>query len=117
MTFMEPVSLLADGLCMFVRINVSRRHNYPFIRGDSNKDAAVNIADAIYILQNLFASGAPIVCQDAADANDDESVNIADAIYILQNLFANGPPLPPPGACGPDPDEGGALDCRDSTCR
>ncbi len=78
-----------------------------FIRGDSNGDGAVNIADAVYILQNLFAQGPPILCPDAGDSNDDEGVNIADAIYILQNLFAQGPPIPPPtGACGPDTTSG-----------
>ncbi len=90
-----------------------------FKRGDSNRDGGVNIADAVYILQNLFAQGPPIGCDDAADSNDDEGVNIADAVYILQNLFAQGPPLPAPGVdvCGPDPTghpTGGAeLGCAD----
>jgi hypothetical protein len=74
-----------------------------FRRGDVNQDGAMNIADAIYILQNLFAGGAQIACMDAADANDDEGVNIADGIYILQHLFAGGAavPAPHPG-CGVD---------------
>ncbi len=75
-----------------------------FKRGDANADGGVNIADAIYTLQNLFAQGPPILCPDAADANDDEGVNIADAIYVLQNLFADGPAIPPPHpGCGNDP--------------
>ncbi len=75
-----------------------------FKRGDSNRDGGMNIADAVYILQNLFAQGPDIYCMEAADANDDEGVNIADAVYILQNLFAQGPAIPAPGpdACGPD---------------
>jgi hypothetical protein len=75
-----------------------------FRRGDSNADGGVNIADAIYTLQRLFAGGDPILCLEAADANDDDSVNIADAVYVLQRLFAGGDPIPPPGpdACGPD---------------
>jgi hypothetical protein len=76
-----------------------------FKRGDSNGDGGMNIADAVYILQNLFAQGPAIDCMDAADSNDDENVNIADAVYILQNLFAQGPPIPAPGpdTCGADP--------------
>ncbi len=76
-----------------------------FKRADANRDGTANIADAVYILQNLFANGPPILCMDAADANDDEGLNIADAVYILQNLFAQGPPFPSPGpdACGEDP--------------
>ncbi len=89
-----------------------------FRRGDSNRDGGVNIADAVYILQNIFAGGAAIRCEDAADANDDESVNIADAVYLLQNIFASGPAIPPPHpACGPDTtgDTGGVqrLGCDD----
>ncbi len=82
-----------------------------FLRGDANRDGAVNIADAVYILQNLFAQGPAILCPDAADSNDDEGVNIADAVYILQNLFAQGPAIPPPeGACGEDPTSGAEGD-------
>jgi hypothetical protein len=74
-----------------------------FRRGDSNRDGAMNIADAIYTLQNLFAEGPPLYCPDAADANDDEAINIADPIYILQNLFAEGPDIPAPHPdCGID---------------
>jgi hypothetical protein len=75
-----------------------------FKRGDSNGDGGINIADAVYILQRLFAGGAPILCLDAADSNDDDGVNIADAVYILQRLFAGGAPIPDPGpdTCGPD---------------
>jgi hypothetical protein len=75
-----------------------------FKRGDSNRDGGVNIADAVYILQRLFAGGDPILCLEAADSNDDDGVNIADAVYILQRLFAGGEPIPPPGpdTCGPD---------------
>jgi hypothetical protein len=76
-----------------------------FRRGDANRDGGMNIADAVYVLQNIFAQGPDILCADAADANDDENLNIADAVYILQNIFAGGAPIPAPGAaeCGPDP--------------
>ena len=88
-----------------------------FIRGDSNQDGAIDIADAIRILQFLFAHGRALPCMDAGDANDDEKVDIADAIRVLSFLFGSGvkPPLPPPNQCGPDP-AGETLDCRDSLC-
>jgi len=88
-----------------------------FIRGDANQDGALDIADAITILQYLFARGRVLPCMDAGDANDDETVNIADAIRVLSFLFGSGvkPPLPPPSECGPDP-QGDTLDCRDSLC-
>jgi hypothetical protein len=75
-----------------------------FKRGDANANGTVDISDAVYTLQALFAGGAPIACPDAADANDDEAVNLADALYTLQYLFANGPALPAPFLeCGTDP--------------
>jgi hypothetical protein len=76
-----------------------------FKRGDANRDGGMNIADGVYILQNIFAQGPDILCPDTGDANDDENVNIADAVYILQNIFAQGAPIPAPGpaSCGPDP--------------
>jgi hypothetical protein len=64
----------------------------------------MNLADGVYILQNLFANGPAILCLDAADSNDDETVNLADAVYILQHLFADGPAVPAPHhECGVDP--------------
>jgi len=74
-----------------------------FMRGDTNADAKVDIADVIYTLKFLFAGGAPAGCRDAADANDDGQVDIADAVTVLNRLFGGGPPLPPPfGLCGLD---------------
>ncbi len=75
-----------------------------FVRGDANADGKpLDIADAVFTLSYLFASGPAPSCRDATDANDDGTVDLADGIYTLQNLFANGPALPPPsGACGSD---------------
>lgn len=81
-----------------------------FTRGDSNGDAALDIADASCITSYLFL-GADHPCRskvqrcfDAADANDDGAIDIADAITVLVYLFAQGPLLPAPSArCGPDP--------------
>jgi hypothetical protein len=85
-----------------------------FLRGDANTDGDMNMADAIYLLQYLFAEGPAVRCPDAGDANDDESMNLADGIYILQYLFADGPAIPPPHLrCGTDqtnhPDGGPEL--------
>jgi hypothetical protein len=86
-------------------IYVARWQTVPFKRGDANGDGKdLDVSDAVYILQNLFAGGAAITCSDAADANDDGAVNLADGVYILQNLFARGPELPLPYSdCGFDP--------------
>ena len=80
--------------------------------GDANASAALDIADAIFLLSHLFAQGPAPDCADAADANDDERLDIADAVKILGHLFASEGPLPPPfGSCGIESAED-ALDCR-----
>jgi predicted outer membrane repeat protein len=76
-------------------------------RGDVNIDGMTNIADAVYLLGNLFpgpGGSNTISCLDSADGNDDGLLNIADAIAILAALFGTPAlPLPPPtGACGAD---------------
>jgi hypothetical protein len=72
----------------------------PFIRGDMNRDGAVDISDPVGILGFLFLGTAPPACQDAADATDDGEVDIADPVFILLRLFqdASGSlPQPYPG--------------------
>ena len=88
-----------------------------FVRGDSNSDTTVDIADAVSVLDYLFSAGVAPGCFDASDANDDESVDVADAVQILDFLFSAGGPLPTPGAdrCGIDPTSG-PLDCQQGIC-
>lgn len=82
-----------------------------FVRGDANVDALVNIADGVWILNELFRGGPATTCDDAADTNDDGERNAADAVYILNYIFLSGPTPPAPaGACGEDPTED-ALEC------
>ncbi|MEM7167697.1 MAG: hypothetical protein AAF581_19755 [Planctomycetota bacterium] len=78
-----------------------------FVRGDADTSGgAVNIADAILVLNYLFPQGAPVPlgCADAADADASGSVNVADVVVILQSLFGFAPtPLPFPNSsdgCG-----------------
>lgn len=83
----------------------------PFIRGDANADAMVDIGDGVRVLEHLFESNA-LGCLDAGDANDDEQVNIADAITIFAFLFTSGPaPAAPFPDCGADPTSPLALGC------
>jgi hypothetical protein len=81
-----------------------------FIRCDTNRDGACDIADAISLLGYLFL-GLTCSCLDACDCNDDGSVDIGDAIYKLALLFGGGPLPPSPyPECGPDPTADG-LGC------
>ncbi len=81
-----------------------------FIRGDCNDDHIVNLADAVWLLSELFLSGPPSSCPDACDADGDSMVDATDATYILNYRFLDGPPPAPPF-----PDCGAAADCL--TCQ
>jgi len=90
-----------------------------FIRGDSNQDSAVNIADVVFSLNAQFVPGSPQPqCPDSADYNDDGATNIADAVYLLNRLFVSGSPAPPPPfpTCGPDGTTADPLDCPQYPC-
>ena len=89
-----------------------------FVRGDCNADGSYNVADAIFLLNELFAAGSAAPCDDACDVNDDGGKNLADAIYGLNHLFADGPAPPAPfPECGLDL-TAEVLDCNSfPTCR
>lgn len=76
-----------------------------FIRGDVDGDTAVQLPDAIAILDYLFNSGS-VTCLDALDVNDNDAITITDAFHILCSLFcvpAGPAPEAPYPACGSDP--------------
>jgi len=94
-------TLLVESECGDATLPLTYRSR--FVRGDVDGENAINIADAIGILNHLFADWS-IDCADAADANDDGDLNIGDPIGLLMYLFAEGfaPPAPFPDP-GPDP--------------
>ena len=72
-----------------------------FLRGDANDDGKVNIADPIWIINELFREGPATGCQVAADANADELVTLADAMYLIDYRFLGGAaPSAPFPECG-----------------
>jgi hypothetical protein len=79
-----------------------------FIRGDANDDTVVDIADGLWIINELFYDGPDTKCVAAADANDDDRVDVADSMYIFNHQLQPGrqssnlfpaPPAPYPN-CG-----------------
>ena len=88
-----------------------------FIRGDCNNDATFNIADVIFHLFWLFASGPPPPCQNACDFDSGLSSDVADAVMMLSTLFSGGgPPAPPWPNCGTDPLDPVSPDCLNPIC-
>jgi hypothetical protein len=61
------------------------------MRGDANGDRAIDLADAIYILNYLYKSGPAPDPLDSGDANCDSHVDVGDVVYLLNYLFRDGP--------------------------
>jgi hypothetical protein len=78
-----------------------------FVRGDSNADGTVDIADPVHTLQWLFGGGEAPPCLDAAESDDSGRIELTDAIVTLSWLFGGGPAVPraPFPECGADPTE------------
>ena len=79
-------------------------HIAPFVRCDPNDDGANNIADAVWIFNELFRGEAATACPAAGDCNGDSERNITNGIYALLHQFTGGPPPPAPyPECGSAP--------------
>ena len=99
----------------FVPIVVRRVADDAFLRGDANDDGRVNLADAVWILSELFRAGPPTRCPRAADVDADGSLLLSDAVYLMRYRFLRGPVIPAPfPSCGRR-STGTSLDCAAGT--
>jgi hypothetical protein len=61
--------------------------------GDANDDLTINVGDAVYMINYVFAGGmgpGPFTVL-SGDANGDREVNVADAVYLINFVFNGGP--------------------------
>jgi hypothetical protein len=73
-----------------------------FRRGDCNDDGAVDVSDAVCILNWLFLAGTAPGCLAVTNTNGDGGADLSDAVYLLGYLFlGRSPPVPPFPDCGP----------------
>jgi hypothetical protein len=79
---------------------VSATELFALENGDANGDWEMDLSDAIYVLDWLFAGGpepVPIACgTDIAggqngDTNGDGGIDLSDGVYLLRWLFTGGP--------------------------
>lgn len=71
-------------------------YDLPFLRGDCNDDGTVNIADGVWIINQVTGIGDAGTCFAGCDANADGFNDLSDAIYILSYRFLAGPEPTPP---------------------
>ncbi len=66
-------------------------HNPPqFVCGDANGSGAINISDAVFLINYIFSGGqapSPVL---RGDANCSGGVNISDAVYLINYIFSGG---------------------------
>jgi hypothetical protein len=62
------------------------------VPGDVDGSGAYNIADGVFIVNNIFKGGPFPPCPAAADTNGDCNYNVSDAVQIINNIFKGGPP-------------------------
>lgn len=61
-----------------------------YICGDANNDRWVNISDAVYLINYVFAGGQAPAANCLGDANGDDLVNISDAVTLITYIFNGG---------------------------
>lgn len=61
-----------------------------WICGDPNGDLSVNVSDAVYIINFVFANGDDPNPMGSGNVNCDEAVNVSDAVYIINFVFVGG---------------------------
>ncbi len=77
--------------------------NQGMLCGDADGEGHVNISDAVYIINYVFAGGSAPDPLEAGDVNCDEAVNVSDAVYIINYIFVSGNrPCDPDGDFIPD---------------
>jgi len=83
-----------------------------FVRGDTDSNGSIEMADGIISLTYLFRGGPPPACFDAADADDNGVLELTDPVVIFGWLYTGGRIPSPPSPlsttysasnCGADP--------------
>ncbi len=64
--------------------------NLPYVPGDANGNGDVDVSDAVYIINNIFAGGPAPDPFEAGDCNCDGLVNVSDAVWIVNFVFTGG---------------------------
>jgi hypothetical protein len=63
-----------------------------FLRGDVNRDGAVDVVDAVYLISYLYINGlSPIPILQVGDVNCNRVVDLGDVVYLISYVYRGGP--------------------------
>ncbi|MCP4567577.1 MAG: hypothetical protein GY841_08365 [FCB group bacterium] len=68
----------------------------PYILGDANADEAINVGDAVFLINYVFKGGPASNPLEVSNVNCDDAVNVGDAVHLINYVFKSGPA---PGEC------------------
>lgn len=72
----------------------------PFLRGDVDQNANLQLTDAVGIFSYLFLGGVEPGCLAAADSDGTGEINLTSGVFLLRFLFLGGPtPMAPYPEC------------------
>ncbi len=75
---------------MWTTMEVTELPPPPYYCGDADDSEDVDIDDAVYLIQYIFASGPPPEPLEAGDADCSSSVDIDDVVCLINYIFAGG---------------------------
>jgi hypothetical protein len=81
-------------LCILISTSTSSlqaQNSQPWILGDCNHDGELDIADAVFALNHVFAGKNPDLCVPLCDNNNDSRLDISDPIALLRWIFLGHP--------------------------
>jgi PKD repeat protein len=73
---------------------VIRTIQYPFMHGDVNGDAIINLGDVVYLITYQYKNGPAPDPLLAGDVNCDGMVGLGDVVYLITFLYKGGPRPP-----------------------
>ncbi|MCP4568866.1 MAG: hypothetical protein GY841_14925 [FCB group bacterium] len=72
---------------------------FVYTSGDANWDQAVNVGDAVYLINYVFKNGPASFVDCLSDADGNGDLNVGDAVHLINFVFKGG--SAPLDACGP----------------